>query len=675
MPAAEAERVAPVFDAIVARRESFAALENINRHKDGRLVILESSGVPVLDEQDQLLGYRGIDRDITERKRAEMLLAEERRVLEMIARGAPLQEVLETLICTFEQQARERLFGSVLLLDADGRHLRLGAAPNLPMDYNRAIEGTAIGPQAGSCGTAAYFQAPVIVTDIARDPLWADFRALALQYGLQACWSTPILSAKGKVLGTFAIYYPEPRSPSDEEVTLIGRICNVAAIAIEREQAEESLATMAYYDILTGLPNRTLLQDRLAQSIAHSRRQGLSMAVLFLDLDGFKQINDTLGHEAGDQFLVEVAARLREHLRAGDTVARLGGDEFVLVVDDVAQDEEVAPLAERILEALARPVLLAGQELFVTTSIGISVFPRDGEDVTTLLKHADTAMYQAKAQGRNRYQFYTPAMNAEVVKRLTLSNQLRRALERDEFCLHYQPQVDTASGRVLGVEALLRWQHPERGLVAPGDFIPLLEETGLIVPVGEWALHSACAQASAWQRQGFAGLRIAVNLSGRQFRQQHLLRTVAQALDSSGLRPEHLELELTESLLMQDPVSAAAVLQALTAMRVSVALDDFGTGYSSLNYLQRFPIHTVKIDRAFVADILENPRDRAIITAIITMAHSLGLKVVGEGVETAGQLDLLRQLRCDEVQGYYFSRPLAADQLPAFLEASTLMPA
>jgi diguanylate cyclase (GGDEF)-like protein len=464
------------------------------------------------------------------------------------------------------------------------------------------------------------------------------------------------------MLGAFVVYDRESLQPTPADRELLERACQLAGIAIEKHRDQESLVTMAYYDVLTGLPNRALLQDRLHQAMIESDRHERLTALLFLDLDRFKTINDTLGHEQGDLLLKQVAKRLTECVRPGDTVARPGGDEFIIVLADVAQVDNVSRVAQKIIDAFSRPFEIGGRELFVTCSVGVTLYPFDDRDIEALYRNADAAMYHAKDEGRNNFQFYSAEMNVESYKRLTLENALRRALERDELRLFYQPQVDLNSGRIVGAEALIRWQHPELGLVSPADFIPLAEETGLIVPIGEWVLRQACAQAHAWQDAGLPPVRVAVNLSERQFRQSGLYEVITAALQQAGLAPEWLEVELTESLVMHDVNRTIDVLRGLKQMGVTVAVDDFGTGYSSLSYLRRLPIGVIKIDRAFIEHISDNPDDAAIAKAIIALAKSLQLKTVAEGVETGEQADFLRRHGCDVMQGFYFSRPLPADK-------------
>ncbi len=442
------------------------------------------------------------------------------------------------------------------------------------------------------------------------------------------------------------------------------------ALAIARDAAEDAarrLSEIAYYDTLTGLPNRSLLNDRLCQLIEHSRRKYARFAILFMDLDRFKLINDSLGHTVGDALLRTVAERLSAQLRVEDTVARLGGDEFMLLLPGVHSAEDAGRIAHKLIASIAEPMDCEGHQLHVTTSIGIALYPDDGADPVTLTKHADASMYRAKEMGRNHYAFYSAELNARSERRLTLETRLRHALEHGELAVHYQPLVEVTSGAIVSVEALLRWQHPELGAVSPVEFIPVAEESGLIVPIGAWVLDQACRQAVVWSDAGFAPVGVAVNLSARQMHGKTLLKNVLGTLADSGLAPGRLCLEITESMAMQNIEAVSLTLHALREMGIEISIDDFGTGHSSLGYLKRLPIHTLKIDRSFVRDIPKDEDDMAIAAAIIAMAHRLKLKVVAEGVETESQRDFLRGQCCDLMQGYLFSRPLPAEQIAKLL--------
>ncbi len=438
------------------------------------------------------------------------------------------------------------------------------------------------------------------------------------------------------------------------------------------EQKDSQIERISHYDPLTGLPNRLLFLDRLQQELALAQRDRRMAAVMFLDLDRFKQVNDSFGHPVADRLLQAVAERLKNHVRASDTVARMGGDEFAFVLAGMKDAKDAGVIAQKTLATFARdPIFLDDSEIFAAASIGISIYPFDGADAATLVKNAEAALYHAKKEGRNNFQYYAAQMNASARQRLTLETELRRALEREEFVLYYQPKVDLASGNIAGMEALLRWQSVERGLVAPGEFIPLLEETGLILPVGEWVLHAACKQAKAWQTSGFSAIRIAVNLSALQFRQAGFTGIILDIMKRNSFDPGTgaLEMELTESLLMNNAEETIATLNALRDTGVQFSIDDFGTGYSSLSYLKRFPINSLKIDQSFVSGLADNRDDAAIVAAIISLGHSLGLKVIAEGVETVGQLEILREMDCDEMQGYLFSRPVPATEMTHMLQS------
>ncbi len=450
----------------------------------------------------------------------------------------------------------------------------------------------------------------------------------------------------------------------DQEV-----MCLVVHDITERKRFVEQLMHQANHDSLTGLANRNLLKDRLNQAIAYQKRKNQIIAVMLLDLDDFKIVNDTLGHQAGDLLLKDVAQRLQGSVRSYDTVARLGGDEFVIIITDVTNTQDIITITKNILNLFSTSFKLNEQEIFITTSIGISLYPLDGDNIEYLLMKADTALYHSKGQGRNNYHFFAGEMNKKVSDRLVMETRLRKAIEGGELLLHYQPKVELTDGRICGMEALIRWQHPESGIISPAEFIPLAEETGMIIPIGEFALRTACRQTKQWHDMGYPSLRISVNLSARQFAQDNLVDTVKDILQETGFDPNYLDLELTESILIQNEEKIIRKLNALREMGITLSLDDFGTGYSSLSYLKKFPIGEVKIDRSFVRDINNNPDDAALVEAILSMTRSLKLKTVAEGVETLDQLNFLIEHNCGAIQGFYFSRPLPAESFTELLSS------
>jgi diguanylate cyclase (GGDEF)-like protein len=446
-----------------------------------------------------------------------------------------------------------------------------------------------------------------------------------------------------------------------EVTNFVQSVANIIGTALARRRADEQLAYAAQFDTLTGLPNRQLFRDRIAQSIARAQRKSRPIAVVVLNLDGFKLVNNSHGHAAGDQVLVQVAERLIACVTAYDSVSRLGADEFAIALSNIDQVEEVVPVLQRVLHSMAQPFDLVEGEVFISATAGVAIFDTDGGDAHTLIKNAELAMHRAREKGRNIYEFFAPEMNQRGLERMRLERGLRRALERGEFLLHYQPKVSAATGKLCGAEALLRWQHPERGLVPPGEFVPILEETGLIVPVGLWVLETACEQIRRWERAGIHVDAVGINLSARQFQQLHFDAHVRRIIEASGLPPGKIEMEITESMLMDDPAQAIQTLTRLKQSGVSLAVDDFGTGYSGLSYLKQLPLDSLKIARNFISNITHDADDAAIALAIIGLAHNLGLEVVAEGVETEAQAKFLATHRCNYLQGFYFSQPLDGD--------------
>ncbi len=613
--------------------------------------------------------------EIAERKRAEEKVKRLNRIYAVlsginatIVRIHDRQELL-TEACHIAVEHGQFRTAWIGLLDPNGEDVTPVAKAGFEEGYLDQIRLTAQDDVPDSfplVARALREKAPVVCNDIGADPLMARWREAALQRGYRSLVVFP-LHMGGKMAGLLLLYASEKDFFDAEEMRLLTEIAGGISFALEYIEKESRLNYLAYYDVLTGLPSRTLFQDRLDQALTYANRHESMLAVLLIDLDDFKTINDSLGHHTGDQLLKQLATRLTGSLREGDTVARLGGDEFVVILDNVASEEDASVVTQKILKLGIEPFTIDSHELFVTCSIGIASYPKDGEDAETLLKNADAALYRAKDQGRNNAQFCSAEMNAKALQRLTLENNLRNALKRQEFLLHYQARVDLHSGEITGMEALVRWQHPKQGLIPPGRFIPVAEDSGLIVPLGAWVLRTACAQNKAWQAAGLKPVCVAVNLSARQFRQQDLVELVTRILQETGLDAVYLELELTESMMMQNVEATIATLTRLKAIGVKFSIDDFGTGYSSLSYLKRFPIDSLKIDQSFVRDLSTDPNDAAITKTIISMAHDLGLRVIAEGVETQEQETFLRLHHCDEMQGYFFSKPVPAKEFEVLL--------
>ncbi|MEN5147827.1 putative bifunctional diguanylate cyclase/phosphodiesterase [Pseudomonas rustica] len=717
----------------------------------------------------------------------------ERDVLGMIANDRHLDEIL-SVICRILDAQSVDTFCSILLVDAEGKRLLSTAAPGLPVEYSRAIDGMVIGPQEGTCGTAAFRRELVITEDIADDPSWGRFRDLALGYNLRSCWSMPLLSPQGQVLGTFALYHRRTHMPSKAQIQQLAYSANLAAIAIrhkrdgqrleeseqrfrslfthnphpvfaldlngrildvnpaglklkpygvtdlvgyyfanlvleedlhrvnahfsvakdgepqmfearllgesgepltmhisnfpirvdgeivgvfgvardisEKKRYEQQLSFNTCHDLLTGLLNRVSLEDWLELDCHISRRCERHLAVICIDLDGFKSINDSIGHYSGDQVLIEVARRITRQVRPGDTVVRTGGDEFVVLIPDLVRDEDVVTVVERLMADVARPYSIQGNEVHVSASIGITVSDGHIDQPMKLIQQAEMAMYKAKQQGRNNFQWYTSDLNEHVCDQAKLRSDLQMALDSQSLRLHYQPQIDARTSRVVGIEALLRWEHPEKGFISPELFVPVAEDSGQIILLSLWVLDTACAQLRQLIDKGVASISMAVNISPVHFQRNNFVQCVQATLEKHGLLGAQLELEITESLLLQNAEQAIEVLHCLKALGVRIALDDFGTGFSSLSYLKHLPIDKIKIDRSFIREIATDHRDAAITQGIISMAHHLDLTVVAEGVETLSQVNFLKGSRCDVFQGYYYAKPMPYEALDGFLIAA-----
>ncbi|WIV98370.1 putative bifunctional diguanylate cyclase/phosphodiesterase [Kinneretia aquatilis] len=610
-----------------------------------------------------LLALRPMD----ERGERESVAILQRQVLEAVALGRPLPVVMD-LLCRRVESLAPDVICSVLAVDAQGR-LRPLAAPSLPSSYSNALDGLPIGPAAGSCGTAAWRKQAVEVRDIAHDPLWADYKGLALSVGLGACWSTPILLDGTRVAATFALYYRESREVAPFHRRMVEACAQLCSVALKHDEHLRQIERLAYFDGVTGLPNRSLFHDRLGQALPVAMLSGSPAALLLLDLDRFKTVNDSYGHATGDEVLRQVAARLQACLREADTLARFGGDEFVAWLPGCSGSQAMQ-VADKLLAALQPPLQLPNQApLLISASIGISCFPEDGQDPELLFKNADIAMYEAKRAGRNCARFFLPAMNQALDERVALEGALRQALSTQALRLHYQPKLRLSDRAVVGAEALLRWTDPQRGAVPPDKFIPVAEECGLVNALDAWVLEAACEQLARWREQGVAIRAVSVNVSPTRFQQDDVAAHVASLLARHGLRPEQLTLEVTERLLLDHDPRTAGQLAKLFAMGVRLSLDDFGTGYSSLGYLKRLPVSELKLDRSFVRDLETDADDRALASAVLGIGRALGLAVVAEGVETEGQRQILIELGCEEAQGYCFGRPMPPAELQDWLAA------
>lgn len=630
----------------------------------------------------EIVGRVSSFRDISERGRAEALLAVEKNVLEMVVCGNTLKAALGILAGHVEVLSGEMFCTILFRKSSEEQDIACATGRSLP---SCVVEGIVQQGQDILSGIFADLtkldalqehglsdEFSGVIEDICENPAWASYCALITKHAIQPCFAVAIRSSDGPLLGLIVAHYRHSsrQQPHDRELMWVA--ANLTSIAIERRQAEERLQVMAHYDALTLLPNRLLFRDRLNQALAHAERNKEGMAIMFLDLDRFKTINDTLGHDSGDLLLLEVSARLRQCVREVDTVARLGGDEFTVILEQISRSEDAATVANKIIDALASPVLLSNQETFATPSIGIAIYPSDGINADDLLKNADTAMYRAKQEGGNGYRFFTAEMDTLASDRLEMETGLRHALEREEFVVYYQPKLSLSNGKIVGAEALLRWKHPTRGLVSPAEFIPVLEETGLIEQVGAWALKNVCTQLCIWQRNDmFPPLVVAVNLSGRQLQRNNIATTISEILEETGLDPKFLELEVTESMLMHDPKYAVDLLMQIRNKGIlHIDVDDFGTGYSSLSYLKQFPIDSLKLDKSFVDGLPYDEEDVAISRAVIALAHSLKLTVIAEGVEKEAQLEFLRNNGCDIIQGYIVSPPIPADAFAQLVQNS-----
>ena len=650
--------------------ETVSGIEVVLQRKDGKPVEISLSASLVRDVTGRPTSYLTMIADITERKRVEKQQRVLAQITALLSDAQSVEEAIPQLIETIGSSFGF-VYGARWVLDKQNLLLRCAESWSLPETRIEAFrEQSRVrlerpGNAEGLTRRVWKSAAPVWVSDIEKDA-GLSRRDETLQVGLKSAFAFPIMVG-GEFFGLMEFFAREVR-PQDDSIMQVAQ--NAAAHIgqfIARKTAERNLQFVASHDALTGLFNRSMFSQRLQQALAQAQRHEHLLAVLFIDLDGFKLINDTLGHDAGDALLADLAVRLRETMREGDTLGRMGGDEFVVLIEGYKEDTQLLDVARKVLEAVSQPFLLREGSYNVTASVGIAAFPPDGQDAAELLKNADIAMYRAKEQGKNAFRFYSPEMNTHLVERVNLETGLRRALDRGELTLYYQPRVSVREDRVTGVESFVRWMHPTQGILSPGEFMPIAEDAGLFVGIGDWVLNAACTQLKIWQQQGLASLRIAVNLSMRQFGQDNLIERMREAVHNAGIDARQLEVEITESVLMRHADRAVKLIAQMKEMGVQVVVDDFGIGYSSLGLLQRFPIDAVKIDRSLVLQLPSGRDAAALARAVIAMAHSLELQVIAESVETRAQWEFLSEHGCDAMQGNYYCAPAPEEAVTAML--------
>ncbi len=591
----------------------------------------------------------------------DQLLYLQREILESVAVNNDHQANL-TKLCRAAESMLSNAAASIMLFDEERQYLNVRIAPSIPKEAIQQLDGLEPGPQAGSCGTAMYNRAPVFVENTSTDKRWQGFEQFILDFDTHACWSMPIILPGDNMIGSFALSSFEHRAPNEFQKKLLNICANLAGLTLQREEMEKDLWNMAHFDTLTGLPNRALLNQRIEHAVITAARQQQKLAVLFLDLDNFKNINDSYGHGIGDEVLIMVARLIHGCIREQDTLARNSGDEFVILLENISGTLEAYKVAQKILDTLSQSPPLEGTNTNLTTSIGISVYPDDAITADELVRNADTAMYQAKRNGRNAYSYYEPSLTEEIQQQLQVESELREALKFDEFELHYQPLFTGHDSKIIGAEALIRWNHPDKGQISPGLFIPIAEKSTLIGQIGTWVLKQACFQGKKWLDEGIEFERISVNLSMRQL-VKGCCEQINVILKKTGFPANKLELEVTESLLMEKGMIAITELTQLQDLGISIAMDDFGTGYSSLHQIRTLPLNKLKIDRSFIMDLPESEEDAILARMIIAMGKGLSLAVVAEGVETFEQQQFLLNEGCDILQGYLLAKPMPANEI------------
>ncbi len=654
-----------VQDYLAGQADSFE-VEMRMHHKDGHQIFVLSRGFKVTCEfDDKPIRLVGTHIDITERKKAETFADNNAQILEMIAIGRPASDIYSAIALMYE----ERHPGlRCSMLELHGNKLLHGGAPSLPKEYCHALHGLENGPSVGSCGTSTYTGKRVLVENIETDPKWEKIKHLALPHGMRSCWSEPIINSYGKVLGAFGMYYNHPGLPNQEESNDLKSAARLTGIVMERDQAQKRIRALAYTDTLTGLANRAHFYQRIEKLIKTSDRHHHRFGLLYIDLDDFKRVNDSLGHDAGDKLLTTIAKRLKGTCRDNDFVARLSGDEFCILAEEI-NDDYAANLAQRCLDVISQPIKISNRKLTPTCCIGIAHFPDDGKNSATLVKAADTSLYAAKENGKNQYAFYKPELTHKAEYRFQVEQHLREAIEKQQLSLVYQPQVCINTGKIIGVEALSRWNHPQLGQISPVDFIATAERIGMIKPLTEWVLRTACSQAVAWKKEEAPILRMTVNISPNHFLDKEIVPLIKRILDETGMTPTELELEVTESVAQTDQRNLS-ILQDLKNLGVSLAIDDFGTGYSSFASLKHLKVDCLKIDKYFVDDILVDKKARLLIGSMIDMGYKLGYRIIAEGVETSEQLKILKNLDCRNAQGYLFSKPTNVNAILKLLNSN-----
>ena len=642
------------------------------RTRSGEPIWVSAKIDPIHDAEGNFTHLVAMLADITQSKRIQVL---QRDLLEALSRDMALSAFM-THVCRQVEALAPEAVCSILRVD-DHQQLRPLAAPSMPESVGRGIDGQQIGPRVGSCGTAAWRGEPVGVDDIASDPLWTDHKNLVLPHGYKACWSYPMVLRDGRVAGTFAFYFSERRGPAAWHVQLVEACLHLCVMAIERHEARAQIRRLAYYDALTGLPNRVLMRQRLEQTLFADPRRKKTVACLWLDLDRFKDINDAHGQPVGDRLLEAVSQRLLAQASTADMAARTSGDSFVMILDECRADA-AAKAAQSLIASLLEPFDIEGMAIPLSSSIGIALYPDDATEVDDLLKCSETAMLEAKASGRGTYHFFSSAMNAQNRDRLELGTALREALAAEELSLAFQPQINRETGGLYGVEALARWTHPDLGPIGPDRFIAVAEQIGIIENLGLWALRTACRQLAQWRAEGRVVPSISVNISAQQFRNSAFCNHVRDILSDNGLEPRDLTIEITESLMLEQTPAVVANTHALISMGVHLSMDDFGTGYSSLSLIARLRVAELKIDRAFIDRLEEDVSAQAVATAVICIGQNLKMRVIAEGVENDAQRRFLDALGCDAQQGYLYSKPLSvgdfADWFDRTIGARTMPP-